>query len=290
MLELKVKNLTFKYKNSTDEDRTVIENINFTANSGDTLGIIGENGTGKSTLVRIISGLLKPTSGEVLLNNLDVFKYLKSKKTNRFKVGVVFQRPEDQLFAETVYKDIAFALNNMNLKENEIKNRVLDAAKFVNLDEKKLFVSPLALSGGERRKATIAGIIAMEPKVLILDEPTTGLDSIASEIFLNNINKYKKEHNTIVILVTHSLEDVLQHTNKVLILENNKKSNFCSTKELFLHENLEKLKLYLPGPAKVLLALKNNGYAVKLPQNKDLINNDSLVNSTLDLFKAKSII
>ena len=262
MFRFKVKNLAFKYKNGNNEDYAVLKDINFSINSGDFLGIIGENGSGKSTLLKIIAGLLRPSSGKVLLNNVEIFKYLKDKRENRFNIGIVFQNPEEQLFEKTLYEDIAFAPKNMNLNATEIENRILSAAKFVNLSRDKLFLPIGKISGGEKRKAAIAGVIAMNPKVLILDEPTAGLDHTSSKEFFKNIKKYNEETKSTVILVSHNLEDILRYASKILVLNNGTVSIFCKTKEIFLNKNLKKIEPYLIGPCKVLVSLKNKGYNI----------------------------
>lgn len=290
MLAVKARDLTFKWKNSTNKELITLNNVNFSIFPGDFLGIIGENGSGKSTLLKMISGLLKPSCGEVLINNINVFKYLKEKRENRFNIGVVFQNPEEQLFGKTLYEDIAFALKNMSLSPNEIKNRVLDAIRFVNLSEEKLIFPLNKISGGEKRKAAIAGIIAMLPKILLLDEPTAGLDNISSKVILENIKKYNKESKATVILVTHNLEDILKYANKILILNNGTLSAFCETKDIFLDKNFKFIYPYLAEPSKVLVSLKNKGYNI-CNLNKEIFKDtDDIVNIIFGLLEKNSLI
>ena len=290
MLAVKARGLTFKWENSTNKELITLNNVNFSIFPGDFLGIIGENGSGKSTLLKMISGLLKPSCGEVLINNINVFKYLKEKRENRFNIGVVFQNPEEQLFGKTLYEDIAFALKNMRLSPYEIKNRVLDAIRFVNLSEEKLIFPLNKISGGEKRKAAIAGIIAMLPKILLLDEPTAGLDNISSKVILENIKKYNKESKATVILVTHDLKDILKYANKILILNNGTLSAFCETKDIFLDKNLKLIYPYLAEPSKVLVYLKDNVYNICNLNKEFFKNTDDIVNIIFGLLEKNSLI
>lgn len=214
---LQTENLTHIYSADTPFEHTAIEGINFEAAAGEYLGIIGQTGSGKSTFIQHLNGLLKPTSGKVLFNGSDIFGTKELTRTVRFKVGLVFQYPEYQLFEETVYKDIAFGPRNMKLSESDIDERVREAAGFVGLSEKVLTKSPFELSGGQKRRAAIAGVIAMLPEVLILDEPTAGLDPRGRDEIIQNIRQYQRSTNATVIMVTHSMEDIARTVDRLLV-------------------------------------------------------------------------
>ena len=192
---LEVINLTHTYSAGTPFEHVALDNVSFSVEKGEFIGIIGHTGSGKSTLMQHLNGLLKPTSGQILLDGKDIWADKKTTRQTRFRVGLVFQYPEYQLFEETVYKDIAFGPKNMGLKAEEIDRRVREAAGFVGLTEKQLEVSPFDLSGGQKRRVAIAGVIAMEPEVLILDEPTAGLDPVGRAEILANIEAYRKAKN-----------------------------------------------------------------------------------------------
>ena len=264
MFCLKVKNLKFKYNTNLKDSKNFLENINFELFPGDFLGLIGKNGSGKSTLVRIISGLLKPTYGNILINEENIFEFLKKEKNNRFKILTVFQFPEDQIFMETVYKDVAFGLHNMNIPINKIKKEIFEALKFVNLKEDFAYKSTIDLSFGEKRKVAIAGIIALKPRILILDEPTAGLDFESKEEILQNIRKYTDDTKSTVIFVSHNIEDIVKYTNKVLLLENGKEEFFGFTKDFLKFENLKKVKSMLPSYTRVILDLREKGFCSRI--------------------------
>lgn len=215
---IQVKNLTHTYGAGTPFQRSAVDHMSFDVNEGEFLGIIGHTGSGKSTLMQQLNGLLKPTSGRVLLDGQDIWSDKKLTRAARFRVGLVFQYPEYQLFEETVYKDIAFGPTNMGLSKEEIDRRVREAAGFVGLTEKQLEVSPFDLSGGQKRRVAIAGVIAMEPEVLILDEPTAGLDPVGREEILGNIRAYRAAKNAAVLMVSHSMEDVARLTDRLLVM------------------------------------------------------------------------
>ncbi|MBQ7040107.1 MAG: energy-coupling factor transporter ATPase, partial [Clostridia bacterium] len=201
---IEIKNLTHTYS-SAGRQVDAIRDICLTINDGEMMGIIGHTGSGKSTLIQHLNGLLKPTSGEIYLDGQNIFDKSVSIKDVRRKVGLVFQYPEYQLFEETVYKDIAFAPKNYGISENEIKERVYAAAKTVGLKEKYMEKSPFELSGGQKRRVAIAGVLAMEPEVLVLDEPAAGLDPFGREKILYEIEKIRAERNITVIIVSHSM-------------------------------------------------------------------------------------
>lgn len=215
-----VDNITYTYGSKTPFEKTAIKNISFTINEGDFIGIIGHTGSGKSTLVQHLNGLLHPTSGTVLVNHLDISAKTVEVRNMRHKVGMVFQYPEHQLFEETIAKDIAFGPKNLGLSEDEIERRVRDAMKFVGLPYKEYAErSPFQLSGGQMRRVAIAGVIALEPEFLILDEPSAGLDPFGREEIFEKIIRLHKEKNTTVILVSHNMEDISRMANRLIVLD-----------------------------------------------------------------------
>jgi energy-coupling factor transport system ATP-binding protein len=227
------------------------------------VGIIGHTGSGKSTLISHFNGLLKPDSGKVLVDGVDIWKDKETLRQSRFKVGLCFQYPEYQLFEETVYKDIAFGPLNMGLDEKEIDKRVKKYIKLLGLSEEYLEKSPFDLSGGEKRRVAISGILAMEPKVLVLDEPTAGLDPIGRENLFDAIHKYKKEQDATVIIISHSMEDLARLCDKLLVLHKGKRIMFDSVDKVFSnYEELQKIGLDVPAVTKVLLQLKKLGINV----------------------------
>ena len=215
---LQVQNLHHIYSAGTPFEHTALDDVTFSVERGEFIGIIGHTGSGKSTLMQHLNGLLKPTSGKILLDGQDIWADKKLTRQCRFRVGLVFQYPEYQLFEETVYKDIAFGPKNMGLDAQEIDRRVREAAGFVGLTEEQLEVSPFDLSGGQKRRVAIAGVIAMEPEVLILDEPTAGLDPSGREEILANIEAYRKAKNATIMMVSHSMNDVARLTDRLLVM------------------------------------------------------------------------
>ena len=257
---LQVKNLTHTYSAGTPFEHKAIDNMNFSVERGEFIGIIGHTGSGKSTLMQHLNGLLKPTSGQVLLDGEDIHHDKKFTRQARFRVGLVFQYPEYQLFEETVYKDIAFGPKNMGLKEEEIDRRVREAAKLVGLTEKQLEVSPFDLSGGQKRRVAIAGVIAMEPEVLILDEPTAGLDPASRAGILENIETYRKTKNATIMMVSHSMNDVARLTDRLLVLCGSKIAMDGPPAEVFTRaDELLKMGLDIPDITRVFLRLKQMG-------------------------------
>ena len=261
---LEIKNLNYIYSAGTPFEHKALENVNFSVNRGEFIGIIGHTGSGKSTLMQQLNGLLKPTSGEVLLDGVDIWSDKKLTRQARFRVGLVFQYPEYQLFEETVYKDIAFGPKNMGLKEEEIDRRVREAASFVGISEKQLQVSPFDLSGGQKRRVAIAGVIAMEPEVLILDEPTAGLDPVGRAEILDNIERYRKAKNATIMMVSHSMEDVARLTDRLLVMNGSHLAMDASPAEVFTHaEELIEMGLNIPQVTQVFLELKKMGLDVE---------------------------
>ena len=261
---LEVKNLTYIYSAGTPFEHKALDDISFSVERGEFIGIIGHTGSGKSTLMQQLNGLLKPTSGTVLLDGQDIWSDKKLTRQARFRVGLVFQYPEYQLFEETVYKDIAFGPKNMGLSPEEVDRRVREAAGFVGLTEQQLEVSPFDLSGGQKRRVAIAGVIAMEPEVLILDEPTAGLDPVGRSEILGNIQSYRKAKNATIMMVSHSMEDVARLTDRLLVMNGSKLAMDAPPAQVFAHaEELTQMGLNIPQVTQVFLELKKLGLDVK---------------------------
>lgn len=261
---LEVKNLTYIYSAGTPFEHKALDDISFSVEPGEFIGIIGHTGSGKSTLMQQLNGLLKPTSGTVLLDGQDIWSDKKLTRQARFRVGLVFQYPEYQLFEETVYKDIAFGPKNMGLSPEEVDRRVREAAGFVGLTEQQLEVSPFDLSGGQKRRVAIAGVIAMEPEVLILDEPTAGLDPVGRSEILGNIQSYRKAKNATIMMVSHSMEDVARLTDRLLVMNGSKLAMDAPPAQVFTHaEELTQMGLNIPQVTQVFLELKKLGLDVK---------------------------
>ena len=261
---LEVKDLNYIYSIGTPFEHKALDNVNFAVYPGEFIGIIGHTGSGKSTLMQQLNGLLKPTSGTVLLDGKDIWSDKKLTRQARFRVGLVFQYPEYQLFEETVYKDIAFGPKNMGLSAEEIDRRVREAAGFVGLTDKQLEVSPFDLSGGQKRRVAIAGVIAMEPEVLILDEPTAGLDPVGRSEILGNIESYRKAKNATIMMVSHSMEDVARLTDRLLVMNGSQLAMDGTPAEIFTHaEELVDMGLSIPQVTQVFLHLRRLGVAVE---------------------------
>lgn len=261
---LEAKNLTYIYSVGTPFEHKALDDISFSVERGEFIGIIGHTGSGKSTLMQQLNGLLKPTSGTVLLDGQDIWSDKKLTRQARFRVGLVFQYPEYQLFEETVYKDIAFGPKNMGLSAEEVDRRVREAAGFVGLTEQQMEVSPFDLSGGQKRRVAIAGVIAMEPEVLILDEPTAGLDPVGRSEILGNIQSYRKAKNATIMMVSHSMEDVARLTDRLLVMNGSKLAMDAPPAQVFTHaEELTQMGLNIPQVTQVFLELKKLGLDVK---------------------------
>ena len=261
---LQVQNLTHIYSAGTPFEHIALEDMNFSVERGEFVGIIGHTGSGKSTLMQHLNGLLKPTSGRVLLDGKDIWSDKKLTRQARFRVGLVFQYPEYQLFEETVYKDIAFGPKNMGLKEEEIDRRVREAAGFVGITEEQLQVSPFDLSGGQKRRVAIAGVIAMEPEVLILDEPTAGLDPVGRAAILENIEQYRKAKNATIMMVSHSMEDVARLTDRLLVMNGSRLAMDAPPAEVFTHaEEVKAMGLAIPQVTEIFMQLRALGLDVK---------------------------
>ena len=257
---LETKQLTHTYSAGTPFERSALLEVDFSAYAGEYLGIIGHTGSGKSTLIQHLNGLLKPTSGQVLFQGEDIWSDPKLTRRTRFQVGLVFQYPEYQLFEETVYKDIAFGPKNMGLDEGEIDRRVRQAARFVGLSDSVLQQSPFELSGGQKRRVAIAGVIAMEPRVLILDEPTAGLDPVGVESILGNIRDYHRAHNATIILVSHSMEEMARTVDRLVVVNDGKIPFHGAPREVFRHgAELEAMGLGVPQMTRVFHRLNGLG-------------------------------
>ena len=240
--------------------RAALVDVDFTAYRGEYLGIIGHTGSGKSTLIQHLNGLLQPTSGQVFLEGKDIWESKERTRQTRFQVGLVFQYPEYQLFEETVYKHISFGPKNMGLDEGEVDRRVREAAHFVGLTDEQLQGSPFELSGGQKRRVAIAGVIAMEPQVLILDEPTAGLDPVGVEQILGNIRDYHDAHNATIILVSHSMEEVARTVDRLVVVNDGRIPFAGAPREVFRHgEELERMGLGVPQMTRVFHRLRAMG-------------------------------
>ena len=260
---LEIKNLNHIYSAGTPFEHVALKDVSFAVERGEFIGVIGHTGSGKSTLMQHLNGLLKPTSGQVILDGKDIWSDKKLTRQSRFRVGLVFQYPEYQLFEETVYKDIAFGPKNMGLSSDEIDRRVREAAGFVGLSEEQLEVSPFDLSGGQKRRVAIAGVIAMEPEVLILDEPTAGLDPEGREDVLQNIDNYRKAKNATIMMVSHSMNDVAKMASRLLVMCDAHLAMDGTPEAVFEHaQELLDMGLDIPEITRVFLKLQQRGLPV----------------------------
>ncbi len=278
---IEIKDLYFSYK---DSGAPVLKNINLKIEKNEFIGIIGQTGSGKSTLVKQLNGLLKPDKGQVLFNVIDIFSNIKETQKARFKIGMVLQYPENQLFAETVFKDIAFGPENIGLSQKEVRTQVLNAAKFVGLSEDILDRSPFEISGGEKRRVAIAGIIAMNPDVLVLDEPSASLDPNGRKLLLSQIKRYHEEQHKTVILISHNMEDIVNLADRVVVLENGEIKVDESTKKLFSessYKELKRLNILPPNIMEVVSILRQKGVRLR----NDILNVDDAVNEIVKLLK-----
>lgn len=257
---LRAENISYTYNEGMPNKMTAIHDINFSMQEKDFMGIIGATGSGKSTLISHFNGLVKPTSGKIYVSGQDIWENPKEIRKFRFMVGLVFQYPEYQLFEETVAKDIAFGPKNMGLSEDEINDRVKQSALFCGIDDDLLKRSPFDLSGGQKRRVAIAGVIAMRPKLLVLDEPAAGLDPEGRDTILNEIKEYNKKTDTSVILVSHSMEDIAKYANRVLVLNKGAIAMDDNTDKIFEQsDELLKLGLSVPQVTRIFMHLKAMG-------------------------------
>ena len=261
---LEVRELTHIYSVGTPFEHIALDKVNLTVERGEFIGVIGHTGSGKSTLMQHLNGLLKPTSGAVLLDGVDIWSNKTVTRQARFRVGLVFQYPEYQLFEETVYRDIAFGPKNMGLSAEEIDRRVREAAGFVGIAEELLEVSPFDLSGGQKRRVAIAGVIAMEPELLILDEPTAGLDPAGREEILRNIEAYRKAKNATIMMVSHSMNDVARLTDRLIVMNGAHVAMDDIPGNVFAQaDKLVEMGLDIPEITTVFLHLKEMGLPVE---------------------------
>ena len=260
---LEVKHLTHTYGVGTPFERSAVEDMSFEVERGEFLGIIGHTGSGKSTLIQHLNGLLKPTSGQILLNGQNIWEDPKKIRSVRFQVGLVFQYPEYQLFEETVYKDIAFGPANMGKTGDELDRCVREAAKLVGIRDDQLDKSPFELSGGQKRRVALAGVIAMEPKVLILDEPSAGLDPAGRENLLANIRDIHRNRGTTILMVSHSMDEVAQNVDRILVLKSAHVLMSGTPKEVFARaDELLSAGLDVPQVTRVAMRLRQQGLPI----------------------------
>ena len=260
---LEIKNLTHTYGIGTPFQRSAVEDVSFTVEQGEFLGVIGHTGSGKSTLIQHLNGLLKPTSGQILLDGKDIWAEPKKIRNIRFQVGLVFQYPEYQLFEETVYKDISFGPKNQGKTGDKLDHAVREAARLVGLRDEQLDKSPFELSGGQKRRAALAGVLAMEPKVLVLDEPMAGLDPAGRENLMANIREYHRNKGTTIILVSHSMDEIARNANRILVLKSAHVLMSGTPPEVFARaEELLSAGLDVPQITRVAMALKDRGIPI----------------------------
>ena len=282
---LELKNICYTYGVGTPFEKKAVNDVSFSVNKGELIGIIGHTGSGKSTLVQMLNGLMKPTSGQVLLDGVDIWDKPKEIRKIRFKVGMVFQYPEYQLFEETVYKDIAFGPTNKGLSAEEIDKEVRRAARFTGLKDELLDKSPFDLSGGEKRRAAIAGVIAMDPDVLVLDEPTAGLDPMGRDVLLSQIVRYHEERQNTVLLVSHSMEDIARVADRIVVMNKSQLVMFDETQKVFARgDELEKIGLRIPQITKIMSQLRKRG--VDVPEV--ILTVDSAVDYLLPFIKKEA--
>ena len=263
---IKVENLTHIYSRGTPFEKVAIDHIDLEIEAGSFVGLIGHTGSGKSTFIQHLNGLLAPTGGKVIVDGEDIHASKEATRDVRFKVGLVFQYPENQLFEETVYKDIAFGPGNMRLGREEIEQRVREAAGFVGVPEELFESSPLELSGGQKRRVAIAGVIAMRPKVLILDEPTAGLDPAGRESILENIRQYHRSTGATVLLVSHSMDDIARIADRLIVFSDGRAVLSGTPAEVFEHAGeLKDMGLTVPTATEIALALRQRG--VDIPES-----------------------
>ncbi len=260
---IKIENVSYVYSEGTPFEKVAVKNISLNIEKGEFLGVIGHTGSGKSTLISHLNGLVKPTSGKVFIDGEDIWQDPKTISKYRFKVGLVFQYPEYQLFEETVYKDISFGPKNMGLSPEEIDKRVREACRYVDIREEAFEKSPFELSGGQKRRVAIAGVIAMDPSILIFDEPTAGLDPKGRNKILDLISSYQKQSGKTIIFVSHSMDDISKYAKKVLVLNEGEVFLYDTTQEVFSHASeLVEIGLDVPQINSVFLKLKQENIGV----------------------------
>ena len=267
MATIQTKGLTYRYGICTPFEKTAVDHVDLEIESGSFVGIIGHTGSGKSTLIQHLNGLLKPTEGSILLDGKDIWAEKAQMRQVRFRVGLVFQYPEYQIFEETVAKDIAFGPRNMGLAEEEVQARVKETAAIVGLSDDILEQSPFLLSGGQKRRVAIAGVMAMRPEVLILDEPTAGLDPRGREEILEEIKAYRRQTGATILLVSHSMEDVARHAQQILVMNAGKVFCYGTVENVFRRsQELQAIGLAVPQITRVCNALRAKG----IPLTEDI--------------------
>lgn len=260
---LQTEHLTYTYSGGLPVSTAAVDDVSLSIEAGELVGVIGHTGSGKSTLIQHFNGLLRPTAGRVLLDGKDIWAEPKKIRDVRFRVGLVFQYPEHQLFEDTVRRDIAFGPRNMGLSDDEIEHRVREAAAFVGLKEELLDQSPFDLSGGEKRRVAVAGVMAMRPEVLILDEPTAGLDPHGQEMLLGQVREYQQERGVTVLLVSHRMEDVARVADRVLVMNGGRVAMYDETASVFSRaEELAAIGLTIPAVTRVFMGLRRRGIDV----------------------------
>lgn len=280
MAVLKAENIKLVYGAGTSFEKTALSDVSFEIEGGEFIGVIGHTGSGKSTLVQLLNGLLKPTEGKIYLNGKDIWEEPKKIRQVRFKVGMVFQYPEYQLFEETVYKDISYGPKNMGLTDEDIDKKVRAAAEFVGLKKELLEKSPFDLSGGEKRRAAIAGVIAMDPDVLILDEPTAGLDPLGRDALLSQIKSYHEVRKNTVLLVSHSMEDIARISDRILVMDHGRKMMLDTAENVFSKgRELEKMGLRVPQVTKIMMMLREKG----VPVNTNILTVEQAFNEIVNI-------
>ena len=280
MAVLKAENIKLVYGAGTSFEKTALSDVSFEIEGGEFIGVIGHTGSGKSTLVQLLNGLLKPTEGKIYLNGKDIWEEPKKIRQVRFKVGMVFQYPEYQLFEETVYKDISYGPKNMGLTDEDIDKKVRAAAEFVGLKKELLEKSPCDLSGGEKRRAAIAGVIAMDPDVLILDEPTAGLDPLGRDALLSQIKSYHEVRKNTVLLVSHSMEDIARISDRILVMDHGRKMMLDTAENVFSKgRELEKMGLRVPQVTKIMMMLREKG----VPVNTSILTVEQAFNEIVNI-------
>ena len=263
MAAIELEGVTYRYGIGTPFEKTAVDHVNLKIERGEFLGIIGHTGSGKSTLIQHLNGLLKPTEGTVRLDGTDIWADPKNMRQVRFQVGLVFQYPEYQIFEETVEKDIAFGPRNMGLSEAEVTERVRETAEIIGLSPELLGRSPFLLSGGQKRRVAIAGVMAMRPKVLILDEPTAGLDPKGREEILSEIKRFQDHTGSTILLVSHSMEDVAKYVDRIIVINDGKAVFDDTPKKVFRHyKELEAMGLAAPQVTYVVKALEEKGWDI----------------------------
>ena len=262
-MNIKVEGLEYTYMPGTPYEKTAVHDVELSLSQGEFVGIIGHTGSGKSTLIQHLNGLLKPTSGRILVDGIDIADKDVKLRELRFKVGIVFQYPEYQLFDETVKKDISFGPHNMGLSEAEIEERVREAMELVGLDPVLAEKSPFELSGGQKRRVAIAGVLAMQPEILILDEPAAGLDPHGRNEILNQIGFMHREKNMTIVLVSHSMEDIARYADRLIVMNSGEVMYNDTPKNVFAHyQELEKVGLAAPQVTYIMHDLKMKGFPV----------------------------